>query len=66
MTESERKKLTFNLARVEQTTVSRIYIENVIDCPDGKKHVYYTARGFKDGALLDADGESIICTWRVL
>ena len=66
MTETQRKKLTFNLARVNQTTVSRIDIDRIEERADGQKEVYYKARGFRHGAELGADGVTVGKRWRVV
>lgn len=61
MTESERKQIIHNIARIQGTKHSYIWIESEKELGDGKREITFNQRGIKKGALLQ--GTSVIETW---
>ena len=52
MTETEKKKIRFQIAQIERTRPNLVWIDRVENEQDGTQKVYGTARGFKIGCTV--------------
>ena len=64
MTETERKKWSYQIATVLRTKPMYLYIERVEQVSESEKNVFVTYKGNKIGALMRRD--EVIRTWRVI
>ncbi|MBQ3506791.1 MAG: hypothetical protein IJA89_08495 [Clostridia bacterium] len=64
MTETERKKITYQISLVLRVKPSSIYIERIETVSDKENKIFITCKGVPYGALMC--GDLVLYTWRVV
>ena len=64
MTETERKKIIYNISLIQHTKPHNVYIERIETVNEKERKVFVTCKGIQMGALVC--GCLVLYMWRVL
>ena len=64
MTMAEEKKIRFQIASLQRTRPSNVYVDRTEQIDGKRRKVFATVKGYKVGVLMD--GERILQSWRVV